>query len=877
MSYPPTPSPAAQQRASAASSFYSSDDPASPGTARLTHNPDQSRSSADIYASVPLHDHADTNPLSPLGERDPMLVGGRAGEPRGSLPPRDDSFAGSTMSREASSMLYGDNESQMAFRNGRESSGGIAAAGLAGAGYGTYRDADDDHVNHGDVEKTAYGTAQKPVSRGLDGRRAAAGGSALGAKGSSRRKWFIVLGIVVLLVVAAAIAIPVAVTKTKNNSNKLASANVDTSSSSSGSATSSAPAGVPTGAAVSRNAAYGGDGSTVYTEDGSSFIYNNTFGGFWNSIPFNDSAQAQSDVPALKDEWDYNNNLIYGVNIGGWLVVEPFIVPGLFEPFNSPADIDFEATVIDEYTLSQALGSNLSTTLENHYKTFITEKDFAEIAGAGLNWIRLPVPYWMIETYEGEPFLANVGWTYFLKAVEWARKYGLRINLDLHAVPGSQNGYNHSSKQGTINFLNGVMGIANAQRTLNIIRTLAEFITQPQYKNVFPMFSVLNEPYAATIGVDVLRHFYLETYNLLRGITGTGAGNGAYIVFHDGFTTQNATVAAGGWNGFLPGADRMVLDSHPYLCFSTPNNDGLSYQATKPCQYWGAIYNQSSVEFGITVAGEWSLAVNDCGKWLNNVGNGYRYNGTYYIPGNTTAPVYAGIGSCDQWNNWDTWTSDTKNGFQQIAQSHQDAFGHWFFWTWKTGFSTHLGKIANPLWNYQLALEQGYMPANPRLGRRDGACAAAMQSNDVTMASFAAPTLSAWMTGGAGAGTMLNPTQAASYSQWPPASLGATPASNLPTYTPTGSVITLSATTPTAYPSGYSSVTDAGNGWAQPTDTAGWETPVAGCSYPNPWSGAGAPVPTAPCVGNGSAKRMRRQPVPTALAMPTPPPKANFF
>ena len=26
--------------------------------------------------------------------------------------------------------------------------------------------------------------------------------------------------------------------------------------------------------------------------------------------------------------------------------------------------------------------------------------------------------------------------SYFLKAIEWARKYGLRINLDLHAVAG---------------------------------------------------------------------------------------------------------------------------------------------------------------------------------------------------------------------------------------------------------------------------------------------------------------------------------------------------------------------------------------------------------------------------------------------------------
>lgn len=41
---------------------------------------------------------------------------------------------------------------------------------------------------------------------------------------------------------------------------------------------------------------------------------------------------------------------------------------------------------------------------------------------------------------------------YFLKAIGWARKYGLRINLDLHTIPGSQNGYNHSGKQGIINW-----------------------------------------------------------------------------------------------------------------------------------------------------------------------------------------------------------------------------------------------------------------------------------------------------------------------------------------------------------------------------------------------------------------------------------------
>lgn len=39
-----------------------------------------------------------------------------------------------------------------------------------------------------------------------------------------------------------------------------------------------------------------------------------------------------------------------------------------------------------------------------------TERDFADMAAAGLNWVRLPFPFWAIETYPGEPFLEHVAW-----------------------------------------------------------------------------------------------------------------------------------------------------------------------------------------------------------------------------------------------------------------------------------------------------------------------------------------------------------------------------------------------------------------------------------------------------------------------------------
>ena len=48
------------------------------------------------------------------------------------------------------------------------------------------------------------------------------------------------------------------------------------------------------------------------------------------------------------------------------------------------------------------------------------------------------------------------------------------------------------------------MGLANTQRTLDYIRIFAEFISQPQYKDVVTMFGILNEPQGPTMGQDQL-------------------------------------------------------------------------------------------------------------------------------------------------------------------------------------------------------------------------------------------------------------------------------------------------------------------------------------------------------------------------------------
>lgn len=59
----------------------------------------------------------------------------------------------------------------------------------------------------------------------------------------------------------------------------------------------------------------GGDGSIVTKEDGSTFIYNNTFGGYWvhdPANPLNNSARAQAHTPPLTEEWNWGVDRIYG-------------------------------------------------------------------------------------------------------------------------------------------------------------------------------------------------------------------------------------------------------------------------------------------------------------------------------------------------------------------------------------------------------------------------------------------------------------------------------------------------------------------------------------------------------------------------------------
>jgi len=76
-----------------------------------------------------------------------------------------------------------------------------------------------------------------------------------------------------------------------------------------------------------------------------------------------------------------------------------------------------------------------------HFESYITENDIKQIASWGLDHIRLPFNYNVIED-EAKPFLyKEAGFKYIDRCIAWCEKYGLNVLLDLHMAAGASCDY----------------------------------------------------------------------------------------------------------------------------------------------------------------------------------------------------------------------------------------------------------------------------------------------------------------------------------------------------------------------------------------------------------------------------------------------------
>ncbi|KAF9479442.1 glycoside hydrolase family 5 protein [Pholiota conissans] len=376
---------------------------------------------------------------------------------------------------------------------------------------------------------------------------------------------------------------------------------------------------------------------------------------------------------ALSFGFPYGNTKVRGVNLGGWLVLESWITPSLFDATNN-------SRIIDEYTFGKYQSSKVaSATLKKHWDTWITEKDFKDIAAAGLNHVRIPIGYWAFDISTGEPYVQGQ-LPYLNKAVDWAAKYNLKVIVDLHGAPGSQNGFDNSGQaKSTIDWHKVPK---NVKRTNAIIKRIA--VMYKDRTGVVSAITPLNES------------FYYDAYGAIRWPYGTSKQSEFAMIISDAFQPTSY------WRNWMsyPKWEGVIMDTHIYQVFSNYENS-LSWD-----QHIGAACAKANNMKSATlwqIVGEWSTAPTDCtnSRSFFSRGSGSRYEGTY--PGSTR------IGSCKGLTGSGATFSASYKAFlrkfwEAQVITYEKAQG-WIMWTWKTEHADD--------WSYQAGLKYGWIPKNP--------------------------------------------------------------------------------------------------------------------------------------------------------------------
>merc|ERR1719391_1248966 len=118
--------------------------------------------------------------------------------------------------------------------------------------------------------------------------------------------------------------------------------------------------------------------------------------------------------------------------------------------------------IVDEYTYAELVDPDFyKERLRTHWDTFVTKEDFEKVGSAGVTHIRIPVGYWYWDVIEGEPFPPpntdesdpNNPLFYLKRALGWLDELGMKGLIDLHAAPGSQNGFDNSGRRGDVHWV----------------------------------------------------------------------------------------------------------------------------------------------------------------------------------------------------------------------------------------------------------------------------------------------------------------------------------------------------------------------------------------------------------------------------------------
>ena len=285
---------------------------------------------------------------------------------------------------------------------------------------------------------------------------------------------------------------------------------------------------------------------------------------------------------------------------------------------------------MDQYTFCEALGPEEGNkVLRDHWATWITEEWLQAAKDSEVEVIRLPLGDWTLKPYG--PYVGCTDGA--ADAIQWlldtSDKIGLKVLLDVHAVKGSQNGYDNSGlsnrtlwiDENNFNHWDQAYGewmgvydeagdagnncldynnpnMDNIEWAKDTVQGLLDkWGTHPAVYAIEPV----NEPWWCT-DLDLLKDFYRDVKTMMQE-----QAPHLKFVFHDSFHGD-----AGTWNDlFDDDYDNVIMDTHRYFAWGGQHGDIGTY-----CDEYGRdIASLQEIKYDVWV-GEWSLATDVCATWL---------------------------------------------------------------------------------------------------------------------------------------------------------------------------------------------------------------------------------------------------------------------
>jgi aryl-phospho-beta-D-glucosidase BglC (GH1 family) len=185
--------------------------------------------------------------------------------------------------------------------------------------------------------------------------------------------------------------------------------------------------------------------------------------------------------------FESSHGKIRGVNLGTQFIFEPWIAESAWSSMGCQNQAS-------EFDCVLSLGQEAANkAFANHWSTWTTQDDIAEMTSYGLNTIRIPVGYWLREDLvDASEHFPQGGLEFVKKVCGWASDAGMYIIMDLHGAPGAQTPGNAFTGQNADT--PGFYTDANYERALKWLEWMVALVYGTDEMRNVGMIEVVNEP-----------------------------------------------------------------------------------------------------------------------------------------------------------------------------------------------------------------------------------------------------------------------------------------------------------------------------------------------------------------------------------------------